>query len=195
MKDSRFYIWFALPILIIVAVIGGAFLLKDVGKEYLVECTDYIHSTDNPDKCRFIAIAKDRNYTISRIDKDRAFAEKKKICKECYTQQEQDEYNRLLQWKIKHNQFWDEQETWNKLSSKQNVDYKKLIVYMEDNGTMHIDGDCYNIRNSKTTRIQLDLITRFNTTCEDCVGREYCDFIYKKVYEGIYDTSQIKDGE
>lgn len=195
MKSNRTVIimWFAIPILVIATVIGCLFLFKDVGKEYLVDYTGYFHSTDNPDKCRFIAIAKDRNYTISRISKDEARFHKKNICKECYTQQEQDEYNKLLRWIIERDRFSEERKAWQKLESKQEIDYTELIVYMEDNGTMHIEGDCYMVKNKNTTRVQLEQITRFATTCEECVGREFCDFIYKKVYEGIYDTSLIKE--
>lgn len=170
---------------------------NNMGKEYLVEYTNYIHSTDDVDKCRFIAIAKDRNYKISRIDKSDALKQEKNICKECYPTDVYEKYFNELQNKLQEKailkQYSNDEKEWEYLKSD-NADFSKLFVYMETNGTLHIYGNCYEAK-GKLERIRFADIDTIKTTCEDCVGREYCDFIYKKLYEGIYDTNQIKEVE
>jgi len=170
---------------------------KNIGKEYLVEQTNYIHSTDDKDKCRFIASAKDRKYKISRISREDALKQKKLICKECYPADVQKKYNNalqnILQEELVRKQYSDDMAAWESLEND-NSDFSKLFVYMETNGTLHIYGNCYEAK-GKLVRIRFADIDTIKTTCEDCVGREYCDFIYKKLYEGIYDTNQIKEVE
>lgn len=166
-------------------------------KEYLVEETNYIHSTGNKDKCRFIASAKDRKYKISRISREDALKRKKLICKECYPADVQEKYNNalqnILQEESDRKQHTEDMKAWESLEND-NTDFSKLFVYMEANGTLHIYGNCYEAK-GKLERIRFADIDTIKTTCEDCVGREYCDFIYKKLYEGIYDTNQIKEVE
>ena len=171
--------------------------LNNLDKEYLVEQTNYIHSTNNKKKCRFIAIAKDRNYEISRITKDLALKRKKNICKECYPEDVYEKYNSelktILQKEMKGKQYSEDNAAWENIGHS-GEDFSKLFVYMETNGTLHILGNCYKAE-GKLERINFADIDSIETTCGNCVGREYCDFIYKKLYEGIYDANQIKEVE
>jgi len=179
-------------ILILAVILYVGYSSRDWGKEYLVEKTNYIHSTNNPNKCRFVKIAKERDYKISRISKKDANYKEKKMCKFCYTAEEQKKYNQELRERKKVNFYWEERKAWVDLLYNNEADFSKLYVYMEYPGKLHISGNCSGIEGT-TTRLNFRDIESIETTCEDCVDREYVDFIYYKINNGVYDISQIKE--
>ena len=171
--------------------------------ECVVIETRYFHSTEDKDKCKFIAQAKERNYTIKRMSEDKAREEGYKICKVCFSQKEQESYYKLsaiqkefanyTKWIENHkreNLGWDF--LWAKTNSLTNEDFSKLYVYIDNKGKLHISTYCMELAQDNTARkIKFDDVVEINTTCELCVGREYVDFIYKKIDKGIYDVSLI----
>lgn len=162
---------------------------------YLVEETGYFHSTNDKDKCRFIKSAKEGNYHINKKSRLWVLAYDKKICKECYTNEEQKTFHEelaraklLIQKSKEHNK-------WIGLDSESDCDYDDLTVYIDSMNTIHIDGNCVMILNKSSTKVAFGDIEHINNTCEECVERWLCDFIYKAVYERVYDKSVIKTPE
>lgn len=168
--------------------------VQNANTRYLVEETGYFHSTDDEEKCRFIKSANMHGYTIKKIDKEVPLRKGYKICKECFPQEKQDKYNKDLKWRKDFNQHLTENMEWSYLTYGVNYDFNKLVVYIDTKNILHIDGGCFSI-DGKASRLPLSEIESIESTCEDCVGREYCDFIYKKIYEGVYDIKAIKDPE
>ena len=185
-------------ILFVVAFFILYHFTKDINKDYLVEETGYIHSTDDDDKCRFVKIAHERNYTISRLKKDDALRQGKKICKECYSIEEQAAFNKKVSDIKEKDLYRSDRSKWLPMSLKyDSTDYSKLVVYMEHNGVLHLDGDCGRLFGEKKEleRVPFASISSFKTTCEDCVDAELVEFIYKAVYENVYDKNLIRDEE
>lgn len=167
---------------------------SNIGKEYLVEETGYIHSTGDKERCWYIADAKKKGYKISRISMGQAKKEKKSICKACYSKEKQKEYNDDIANRKKWESRYDDWEEWLNLSADKAINIEKLFVYIErEKGRLHIYGNCNVAEEGELIRVRLDNVEGFDTTCEECVDREYCDFIYKAVYEGIFDSAQIKE--
>ena len=185
-------------ILFVVAFFLMLQFTKDINKEYLVEETNYIHSTGSDEKCRFIKIARERDYTISRIKKDDAIRKGKKICKECYPIEEQAAFNKKFLEDKEKDLFWSDLLKWSPIRLKyDSTDYSELVVYMEHNGVLHLDGNCGWILGKKKElkRVPFSSIGSFKSTCEDCVDAELVEFIYKAVYENVYDKNLIRDEE
>lgn len=188
--------------LVVVLSLGAAFLIihfiKDINKEYLVEYTGYIHSTGDPDKCRFIAIAKDRNYTINRIKKEEAIRQKKRICKECFPIDVQTDFNKSVSDREANDLYWTDRLKWSPLKLKyDSIDYNGLSVYMEQSGVLHINRGCgWPLGEKKElTRVPFTSIRTFKSTCAECVDAGLCEFIYQAVYNGIYDKSLIRNDD
>lgn len=168
-------------------------------KYYFVEETGYFHSTNDEDKCKFIKSANEHGYTISKIDKNIPIENGYLICKECFTHNEQEDYIKKYNWKKKIKQFDSDRVDWLLLSSShllnKQFDYDKLHVYIDTNNMLHIDGNCFNcpLEDVRLKRYSFSEIDSISSTCEECVDREFCDFIYKKIDEGVYDINAIKD--
>ena len=81
---------------------------------------------------------------------------------------------------------------WVKAKTDNNADFNNLYVYIDSKSKLHISTYCMELAQDKNARkVRFDDVSEIYTTCEECVGREYVDFIYKKVNEGIYDASLI----
>lgn len=187
-----------IEIMVCVGVVFAGYYVKDINKDYLVEETGYIHSTDDDDKCSFVKIAHERDYTISRIKKDDAIRKGKKICKECYPIEEQAAFNKKLLENKEKDLFLSDLLKWSPIRLKyDSTDYSELVVYMEHNGVLHLDGNCGWILGKKKElkRVPFSSIGSFKSTCEDCVDAELVEFIYKAVYENVYDKNLIRDEE
>ena len=185
-------------ILFLAAAFLTIYFAKDINKEYLVEETNYIHSTGSNDKCSFIKKAHEKDYTISRIKKDDAIRQNKKICKECYPIEEQADFNKSVAERKENELYLSDAIKWSPIRLKFNsVDYNELYVYMEHNGVLHINGKCGWLIGEKKEleRVPFANITSFKSTCEDCVDTELVEFIYKAVYENVYDKDLIRDEE
>ena len=200
MSDKKMVLFLSIALVIVVGLLIYG-LRKDSG-DFLVKETKYIHSTNNPNKCRFIFAANSAHYTISSISKSEAINIGAKICKECYDANEQNDYHekyrkhyRELQEKKMSDLHWNDVTIWlclDESSSKQ--DFDNLFVYIEKSGKLHIDGGCLD-KNAVMSRVNFNNVRAFSTTCDVCVGRKFVDFIYTKVYKGYYDMSQIKDDD
>ena len=189
--DKKTYGCCLIEIIFVVLIIVFGMSFTDIGKEYLVEETGYIHSTSDEEKCHYISIAKDCGSKISRITKSDAIKEEKNICRECYSEDEVKDYIIKLQKTITKNQFIKDWMVWvkmNKYNNSTNFDY--LYVYMESSGKLHIKGDCFE-KNGELKRIKFSNIHNIESTCKVCVSRSYCDFIYKYINTGKYDISLI----
>ena len=193
--DKKTYGCCLIGIIIVVLTLIFGKSIMNIGKYYLVEETGYIHSTNDKDKCHFISIAKDRGYIISRISKSEAIKEEKQICRECYSEDEINEYINKLQETVTKNQYIKDWMVWikmNKYNHNTNFDY--LYVYMESSGKLHIKGDCFE-KNGIINRIKFSEIHNIESTCHACVNSSYCDFIHKYINTGIYDISLIDVAE
>ena len=167
----------------------------NIGKEYVVEETGYIHSTDNPDKCYFISVAKEKGYTISRISKDDAIQEEKLICRECYPVDEINNYINKLQVTVTKSQFIKDWMVWEMMSKyKNNTHFEYLYVYMDHTGKAHLRGNCFE-KNGELERTKLSDVKSIESTCRVCVSRGYSDFIYKYLTTGKYDISLVDNEE
>ena len=185
--------------LLFYVIIGGIAIfsylyVKKANTRYYVEETGYFHSTDDEEECRFIKSAHEHGYTITKIDKKVPLEKGYNICKECFSVDMQDKYNKDLNLRKDFHQHLTESMEWSNLTYGVNYDFKKLFVYIDTKNILHIDGECLSIE-GKTSRRPFSEIESIESTCEDCVGREYCDFIYKKIYEGVYDIKAIKEPE
>lgn len=184
-----------IQIAIIVVVI---YLLMPNGKSgnpYLVKETGYFHSAKNKDTCRFYIQAKESGYTIKRVDTIFAVMKGYRICKFCYSKEEQDSYNEKLNKKIVEDAERNEYLKWENLNIDKQADYNDLFVYIDGKDVLHISYFCASDlgRNRNFVKIPFSQIETISSTCEECVGAEFCDFIYKAVYEGVYDTDLIKE--
>lgn len=194
-------LFYFIIILIIIVLIQ---LYNDYQKKkesyYLIEETGYFHSTKNEEKCRFIKFANEHGYTIKMIDKYVPIEKGYHICKECFTHNEQEKYikhyNRSKMFELHESDRFE----WvylsiNHLMNSQ-FDFNKLYVYLDTLNILHIDGNCFycTFEGGHVTRYSFSEIDRISSTCGECVKREFCDFIYKKIYEGVYDINAIKDG-
>lgn len=199
MEKWRFteYLGCLLPIAAVVIVLIIIWPSGKTGKPYFVEETKYFHSPQNKDNCKFYKSAKENRLSIKRVSESETIVYGYKMCKVCYGQKEQAEHIkkiagfRQLELKSKDYRFWEDLE----YESKQKFD--SLYVYIDSKNTLHIDGNCISVINQTTSRIPFANIESIENTCEECVERWLCDFIYKKVYEGVYDPKVIKspDGE
>ena len=185
--------------LLFYVIIGGIAIfsylyVKKANTRYYVEETGYFHSTDDEEECRFIKSAHEHGYAITKIDKKVPLEKGYNICKECFSVDKQDKYNKDLKLRKDFHQHLTESMEWSNLTYGVNYDFKKLFVYIDTKNILHIDGECLSIE-GKTSRRPFSEIESIESTCEDCVGREYCDFIYKKIYEGVYDIKAIKEPE
>ena len=137
----------------------------DIGKEYLVEETGYIHSTDNKEKCHYIRDAKNKGYTISRISKEEAVKEEKQICRECYPENEIWDYIKQLQVTVTKNQTIKDWMVWDMMDTfKNNTHFEYLYVYMESTGKLHLRGDCFK-KDIDTERTKLSDIKSVESIC------------------------------
>ena len=196
------YLWRFVFVIIGVVIVIGLAVNAIFGYKCIVVETGYFHSTNKESKCRFIAIAKQRNYTIERMSEENARKKGYKICKECFSESEQKTYYQIkefsehLDFVAKHaKESAQEEFMWGSLKYKNDFNYDSLCVYIDAENVLHISKTCYGIYNKGAIKKKLNDVERINTTCESCVGREYVDFIYKKINEGVYDVSQIKEVE
>ena len=176
-----------------------------INDEYLVEETGYIHSTGRESKCRFIKTAKERGYKISRIEKKDAIEKGYKICHDCYTKQEQEEYNEKLAKHIRDEEAQkkfdelinrkEEDLGWFNIDERENIVPSLFYVYIDATGMLHIDNKCWDLDLNGAEKVMLQDLDNITTTCATCVDRSVCDFIYKAIYEGVFDKAQIKDYE
>lgn len=162
---------------------------------YLVEETGYFHSTKNEDKCKFIKFAKEKGYTIKMIDKYVPIEKDYHICNECFTHNEQEKYIKDYKFSKISNLHESDISKWEQLSAYLPCNFNELYVYLDTLNILHIDGNCLycTIEGGRVTRYSFSEIDSISSTCGDCVKRKYCDFIYKKIYEGVYDIKAIKD--
>lgn len=182
-----------MPWNVILALIGIIFTfayITSLFRDYpcVVIETNCYHSTSDESKCSHVKFAKNQQYNIEKVTEDDAIAKRCKICNECFSLKEQDTYNQL-KWFSEH---LAEDLGWSLLWLKKDIDYESLYIYLEPNGILHISGVCYELlkkRNAK--KLKLSDVNDASTLC-DCVNREYRDFIYKKILEGVYDKSLIK---
>ena len=167
----------------------------DIGKEYLVEETGYIHSTDNKEKCHYIRDAKNKGYTISRISKEEAVKEEKQICRECYPVNEIWDYIKQLQVTVTKNQTIKDWMVWDMMDTfKNNTHFEYLYVYMESTGKLHLRGDCFK-KDIDTERTKLSDIKSVESICPICVSRKYRNFIDNYIKTGKYDITLIDKAE
>ena len=205
-KIIDYLIWGLMPWNIILGFIGivilGALITQQiVGYECVVLETGYYHSTNKETKCRFIESAVRNNYTIERINQTKAIKNGYKICHECFSGTEQESFNKLMDFHNhldKYNQWLKEHIHedlgWTRLAYSHN--YDNLFVYIDSNSNLHISAICGDLADDGNARkVRFEDVDRINSTCGNCVSREFIDFIYKKINTGIYDISQIKDEE
>lgn len=187
--------WLAFLIPIIGLIVYGVIYKScNDGNEnsyYFVEETEYFHSTKDADKCRFIKSAKESGYHISKKSRPWVIAYDKKICKECFAEEEQKSFHKELAWAKALLRKSKEYNKWMNLDSESDCDFENLIVYIDSTNIFHIDGNCVVLKGN-ATRMRLSEVESIYNTCEDCVERWLCDFIYKAVYEGVYDKNVIK---
>lgn len=162
-----------------------------VEKYFYVEQTGYFHSTKDEDECRFIKSAKKDDYTIKMINYSEAICYNYKICKECYTKEQQATFYKEVARYKEISKRSKEYNAWRNLYNEQDADYDKLQVYIDTSNVLHIDGNCI-FNKLEMKRIPLNEVESINNTCEDCVERWVVDFLYKSVYEKVYDKSVIK---
>lgn len=170
------------------------------GYECVVAETGYYHSTNKESKCRFIEDANKKGYTIKRTSQSKAIDNGYKICNECFSKEDQDSYYKLLSlhnhlgnychWLHEH---MNEDLGWTLLWTKNNIDVDSLYVYIDNKSILHISSICSDLADDgNAKKVKFDDVNSIKATCENCVGREYVDFIYKKIHEGTYDFSLIK---
>lgn len=172
------------------------------GHKCVVIETGYYHSTNKESKCKFIASAKKHGYTIKKMGKDEAIDKGYNICHYCFSKDEQELYNDfqkmkndLKKQKERYEKYKDEDLGWESLPYKKDYDFSKLYVYIDKELVLHISATCLSFDIDSANKVRFDDVDSISSTCEDCVERRFCDFIYKKVYEGVYDSSQIKEEE
>lgn len=187
--------WLAFLVPIIGLIVYG-FIYKSCNdsndnSHYLVDETGYFHSTNDKDKCRFIKSAKDGDYHIKKISHPEAVVYSHKICKECFTTDEQKGFRNEVTKMQLFRKMAKEHSLWMELDGNKDVDYNNLYVYIDSSNIFHIDGNCIMLKGN-ASRMRLSNVESIYDTCEDCVERWLCDFIYKAVYEGVYDKNVIK---
>ena len=196
-------ILFAIAGVIILCICGiGAITDAIFGYECVVVETGYYHSTNKENKCRFIASAKQHGYTIKKISKSCAREKGYKICHYCFSSKEQKSYNELLKLhndfkasRERYERYKDEDLGWDALPYKNDHDFSNLYVYIDKKSILHISACCMSFDIDSANKVLFNDVEEISSTCENCVERRFCDFIYKKIYEGIYDLSQIKEEE
>ena len=197
------YLWRFVFIIIGVVIVIGLAVNAVSDHECVVIETGYFHSTEDKDKCRFIASAIEHNYTLKRMSEDNARKKGYKICKECFSESKQKTYNQIkefsdhLDFVARHVEEETQEEfMWSSLKYAKDFNFDSLYVYIDSENVLHISMSCYSVyKNKDAMKIKLNNVERIKTTCESCVGREYVDFIYKKINDGVYDVSQIKEVE
>lgn len=204
-KDILFAILAPLGILFAIAgvVIFGHFVIDYIfGYECVVVETGYYHSTNKDSKCKFIASAKEHGYTIKKMSEGSAMEKGYKICHYCFSKEKQKSYNELLKWhndlkaqRERYDRYKDEDLGWDSLPYKNDHNFSNLYVYIDNKSILHISGCCISFDMDSAYKVRFDDVEEISSTCENCVGRRFCDFIYKKIYEGVYDLSQIKEEE
>lgn len=203
-KIIDYLIWGLMPWNVIFGVVGlvvlCSFIINQIkGYECVVVETGYYHSTNKEDKCHFIKLAKSRDYTIKKINRSKAIDNNYKICHECFTNEEQDGYNKVLALHNHMNNYsrWlkehmNEDLGWTALAYTRN--YDSLFVYIDSKSILHISAICGELADDgNALKVRFEDVNRINSTCGSCVGREYIDFIYKKINTGVFDISQIKE--
>ena len=204
--SALLYPWgilFAIAGVIILCICGiGAITDAIFGYECVVVETGYYHSTNKENKCRFIASAKQHGYTIKKISESNAREKGYKICHYCFSSKEQKSYNELLKLhndfkasRERYERYKDEDLGWDALPYKNDHDFSNLYVYIDKKSILHISACCMSFDIDSANKVLFNDVEEISSTCENCVERRFCDFIYKKIYEGIYDLSQIKEEE
>ena len=207
-KIIDFLIHGLMPWNIIIGIVGiivlCAYLVNvALGYECVVVETGYYHSTNKENKCPFIEDANKKGYTIKRTSQSKAIENGYKICKVCFSEKEQDSYYKLFSshshmdnyshWLHEH---MNEDLGWTLLGIKNDVNVDSLYVYIDNKSVLHISSICGDLADDgNAKKVKFDNVNSIKTTCENCVGREYVDFIYKKIHEGIYDFSLIKESK
>lgn len=191
-SDNKSFGCCLLEILAVLAVIVLFFIDTEERGYYFVEETGYVHSTKKGSKCPFVKDASKKEYHITKIEKYDAITKEAKICKSCYTDDEQKEYNEMLGKYREMKPYYDDSTKWREINNK-TTDFSNLYVYIEDNGKLHIYGMC--VEKTSLTRVPLSEVSKFDVLCQNCVDVEYTEFIYKAVYEGIYDAELIRESE
>ncbi len=183
-----FFPWGIILAIIAVLLLYGYVSNAIKNHECVVVETGYYHSTDKSSRCRFIKSAKEGGYTIKRTNRNEAIYNRYKICKECFSQEEQSSYNNDIKEKKEYETKRKEWLKWEGLKHGK-TDYNELYVYLDRKDVLHISPFCVSDY-KELPFVELDSVS---STCEECIGAEYGDFVYKAVYEGIYDTSLIKE--
>ena len=183
-----------IEILLCVGVMFTGYYVRDMNKDYLVEETGFIHSTGNEDKCPFIRQAHEKGYSIKRIERKDAARQMNKICKDCFSLEDQASFNASVQDERENALYIGDGLKWFRLKYGL-TDYSELYVYMEDNGVLHINGGCGKLLGKKKNlkRTSFANVNSFKSTCEDCVDAELVEFIYKAVYKNVYDKNLIRE--
>ena len=150
---------------------------------------------------------KKNGYTIKKTSKSKAMDKGYKICQECFSKKQQESYYELAAIENKFNNYskWIEDHKgenlgWGELLAtaivEKNINFNNLYVYMDSKSKLHISTYCMELAQDKSAKkVRFDDVSEIYATCEECVGREYVDFIYKKVNDGIYDVSLIGEPE
>ena len=179
---------FRLPLFALVVLISGVLSsCSDDKKCYLVEDTGYFHSTKDPQKCHFIDAAKRAGYKIRDYDEESALISMRKICKSCYTQEEQRAYNEKIRRKKLADLYWSDKKAWLFSGDDNGENIRSLYVYIDEDYVLHIDGGCLEATGEKERR-RLVETNYISSTCIECVDREYCDLIYQEVFNLVPDS-------
>lgn len=185
-NNTRIRVWLSTFVLAILLT-GVISSCSDDKKCYLVEDTGYFHSTKDPQKCYFIDAAKRVGYKIREYDEESALISMRKICKSCYTQEEQRAYNEKIRRKKLADLYWSDKKAWFSIGGDGEESVRSLYVYIDESDVLHIDGGCYKATGEKE-RKRLVETNYISSTCIECVDREYCDLIYQEVFNLVPDS-------